>query len=93
MKIPAETTIIILAYFMQRNPQFFPDPEKFIPERFLPEESSKRNPFAMVAFSAGPRNCIGKINTHFDQNNFHWILKGIHIKISIFFIFGLWNIQ
>ena len=58
--IPKGTTINIDFYSLHHDPQQFPQPEKYIPERFLPENSSKRHPFAFVPFSAGPRNCIGQ---------------------------------
>ena len=58
--IPKGTTVNIDFYSLHHDPQQFPQPEKYIPERFLPENSSKRHPFAFVPFSAGPRNCIGQ---------------------------------
>lgn len=42
---------------MNRDPEFYPEPEKFNPSRF--EEIDGKKPYAYLAFSAGPRNCIG----------------------------------
>ena len=54
--IPAGTNIIIGAFFMGRDPKLFPEPEKFIPERYDVERSAdKTNPYAYVPFSAGQR--------------------------------------
>lgn len=57
--IPAKTSLGIQIYALHHNEEFFPDPEAYKPERFLPDQTIGRSPFAYVPFSAGPRNCIG----------------------------------
>lgn len=51
--------IKIPTYAMHHCEEFYPDPEKFEPERFLPENRDKLVPYTYLPFGAGPRNCIG----------------------------------
>ncbi|XP_056907891.1 thromboxane-A synthase isoform X3 [Takifugu flavidus] len=56
---PKGATFEIPAGFLHRDPEHWPDPDKFIPERFTPEAKASRHPFVYIPFGAGPRNCVG----------------------------------
>lgn len=58
--LPKGLSLTVFVYGLHRNPQTFPNPDKFDPERFSTENPLKRSPYAYLPFSAGPRNCIGK---------------------------------
>jgi cytochrome P450 len=58
-RVPAGATIGIAPWLLHRDPRFWRDPERFEPDRFLPQESAARPRFAYVPFAAGPRMCIG----------------------------------
>ncbi|CAF1093648.1 unnamed protein product [Adineta steineri] len=53
--IPKGTIIHAPVYPIHHNSETWPEPEKFIPERFLPAEKAKRHPMAFLAFGDGPR--------------------------------------
>lgn len=58
-RIPARATIFLSPYVTHRLPQFWEQPEQFIPERFDPETSRERPRYAFFPFGGGPRLCIG----------------------------------
>ncbi|BES98079.1 cytochrome P450 [Nesidiocoris tenuis] len=60
MIIPSGTKVLMNFFLMHRDPENFPNPEKFDPERFTHEMSKNRHPYSYTPFSAGPRNCIGQ---------------------------------
>ncbi|XP_028026792.1 cytochrome P450 6B2-like [Bombyx mandarina] len=49
----------IPVYHLQRDPEYFPEPELFKPERFYGEEKKNIRPFTYLPFGDGPRICIG----------------------------------
>lgn len=58
-RIPAGATVLMFAYATHRHPEFWSDPERFDPDRFLPEQVQARHPIAYMPFGGGNRVCIG----------------------------------
>ncbi|KAM0730375.1 Cytochrome P450 4C1 [Formica fusca] len=58
--LPKDATVILGISLTHTNQEVWSDPKRFDPDRFLPDNSKHRNPYAYVPFSAGPRNCIGQ---------------------------------
>ncbi|XP_067316647.1 cytochrome P450 3A9-like [Anolis sagrei] len=57
--IPKGTVTMIPAFVLHRDPEFWPEPEEFRPERFSKENKETLDPYTFLPFGAGPRNCIG----------------------------------
>ncbi|XP_067143009.1 cytochrome P450 3A24-like [Centruroides vittatus] len=58
-KVPKGMSIAVPVYTMHHDKEFYPNPEKFDPERFLPENRHSILPYTYLPFGEGPRNCIG----------------------------------
>ncbi|XP_063223601.1 cytochrome P450 4g15-like [Bacillus rossius redtenbacheri] len=58
--LPIGCTCVIATYKIHRRPDFYPDPEVFNPDNFLPENMNNRPYYAFIPFSAGPRSCVGR---------------------------------
>ncbi|XP_066591318.1 cytochrome P450 6B7-like [Prorops nasuta] len=57
--IPKGTEIIIPVWALHRDPDIYPEPDVFDPNRFLNKESTIKHPMHYLPFGDGPRNCIG----------------------------------
>ncbi|KAL9095749.1 MAG: hypothetical protein Q9165_002181 [Trypethelium subeluteriae] len=64
--IAGNTLVSTSPYVAHRNPDVFPDPEAFLPERWL-EADAKEMQRYFIAFSAGARGCIGRNLTYLEQ--------------------------
>jgi cytochrome P450 len=57
--IPAGAAVFVSPFVTQRDPRWWPDPERFDPDRWTDEARSRRPRYASFPFGAGPRSCIG----------------------------------
>ncbi len=57
--IPPKTQVVVSQWIVHRDPRWWPSPEAFDPDRFLPEVVKTRPKFAYFPFGGGPRVCIG----------------------------------
>ena len=57
LKKGTEVHVPVLAIHMDER--YYPDPERFDPDRFTKEAVAARHPMAFLPFSQGPRICIG----------------------------------
>jgi cytochrome P450 len=58
--IPARSIILMSPFVVHRDPRWFPDPESFDPDRWLPEAAAARPKFSYFPFGGGARVCIGE---------------------------------
>jgi cytochrome P450 len=59
--IPEGANIIVSAYNTHRDPRHFPNPKKFDPDRFSPQNSVGRHPYSYIPFGLGRRICVGQV--------------------------------
>ncbi len=57
--LPAGTVVVISPYVLHREPAYFPDPERFDPERWTAANEARLPRQAYMPFGGGPRICIG----------------------------------
>ena len=60
VRIPKGVQVMISPYVLHKDARWFPDPDRFDPERFTPDNEKKIPRGAYVPFSGGSRVCMGK---------------------------------
>ncbi len=73
-EIPTGAHFFFSQYVMHRSPEHFPDPLRFDPDRFTPEQKATRDKFVYFPFGGGGRQCIGE--------SFAW-MEGILVIATI----------
>ena len=58
--VPARSVVLMSQYIMHRDSRYFPDPERFDPDRWTPEAQAQRPKFSYFPFGGGARVCIGE---------------------------------
>lgn len=58
-RIEQDSRVMCSIYLSHRHPRHWPEPERFMPERFDRHSHHKQPPLTYVPFGGGPRNCIG----------------------------------
>lgn len=59
IKLKPGDRIVIPIYGIHRDPAYYPNPEKFDPERFSEENKTNLNPYVYMPFGVGHRLCLG----------------------------------
>ncbi len=58
--VPARAIILLSQYVMHHDERYYPEPEKFDPDRWTPEAKARRPKYAYFPFGGGPRMCVGE---------------------------------
>ncbi|MFD0349989.1 cytochrome P450 [Kitasatospora aburaviensis] len=58
--VPAGAQVVLAPWVTHRHPDHWEEPERFDPDRFLPEREQGRHRYAWYPFGGGPRACIGQ---------------------------------
>lgn len=95
--IPGDTSVSMTIYSAHRDPEIFPNPESFLPERWMdPEERKRMEPY-FIPFTTGARGCIGRNISYLEQTvvmatlirRYEFVLPGEEWKLGRFEAFNI----
>jgi len=80
--IPKGAQVMTSAYGVQRNPELYPEPDSFRPERWLDGKLANLSRYSYFPFGMGPRICIG---AHFAKLELLLVLATMlqHVKLTV----------
>lgn len=78
--IEAGDNVFLSPWLTQRLERYWPEPDRFRPDRFAPEEAEARPDQAFFPFSAGPRRCIGEFFSFVEMRT-HLALLAPHFRL------------
>ncbi|KAI4471063.1 cytochrome p450 family 4 [Holotrichia oblita] len=85
--IPKGTEVSIAIYATHHDEKNFPNPNIFDPDRFLPENADKIQPYTFLPFTKGPRDCIElitNVRTNFQETSDKGYLNARSTYLTIF---------
>ncbi|XP_045585081.1 cytochrome P450 6j1 [Procambarus clarkii] len=57
--VRAGTTVLVPVWCLHRDARYWPQPQQFLPHRFLGDARARIQPYTYLPFGAGPRSCVG----------------------------------
>ncbi|XP_052872306.1 probable cytochrome P450 308a1 [Anopheles cruzii] len=77
------TSVVVPVYAIHHDPEIYPQPSVFDPERFTEENRKARHRHAFLAFGEGPRLCLGmKFGLHQSKIGIAAMLNRYTVTIS-----------
>jgi len=64
LSIPAGVSVAPCVYLIHRNPEIYPEPQRFLPERFL---DNPPGTYTWIPFGGGVRRCLGASFAQFEM--------------------------